>query len=185
MLRAILASFVYLLLLSSCRKPLAQFQKSTVENFDIDNYKSTKKPKLEKLTLEENTEIKTGDSQYELIMIANIDPIVSISKVKNKSSNIQLNETKNIKKLFVSLETSTLVKLNSSDLDKKKKKKNLFFNDNIKIGAIFLGIAIVLTFFGLTQLILIFGIASLVFIYLGLKKYYRRKRIRNFFNRKK
>lgn len=67
---------------------------------------------------------------------------------------------------------------------RKREIKNTFFNDQVKIGGLFLGGAILLSLFNLSSLALLFGLAALLLLFLGLKKYFRKQRRKKSFRLK-
>lgn len=67
---------------------------------------------------------------------------------------------------------------------RKRVMQNTFFNDQVKIGGLFLGGAIILSLFNLSGLALLFGVASLLLLFLGLKKYFRKQRRKKAFRLK-
>ncbi|MFN3782513.1 MAG: hypothetical protein ACK4R6_01225 [Spirosomataceae bacterium] len=67
---------------------------------------------------------------------------------------------------------------------RKKVLQNSFFNDQVKIGGLFLGGAIILSLFNLTGLALLFGVAALLLLFVGFKKYFRRQRRKRAFRLK-
>jgi hypothetical protein len=55
-------------------------------------------------------------------------------------------------------------------------KRNPIFNDSLKIGFVFLAIAIGMAFFpALLQLMVLFAVVSMVFLFIGLKKLFNRR----------
>jgi Flp pilus assembly protein TadB len=64
---------------------------------------------------------------------------------------------------------------------RKKRNRNPIINDGVKIGIVFLAIAIGLALIPLSQLSLLFGVVSAIFFIIGLKKYMRKNRFRKLF----
>ncbi len=173
---------LFALTLVSCHKKLAFFQPGKSVNYhsekipslsqsfpETDTKISTKQPEItasieETLEFKPHNPVETEDFEKEILRHENSD------FTKTKKTEYYISED-NIKEKIV--EKSTL----------KHKKLYPLFNDNLKIGLVFLVIAAILALFSLNQLVLIFGLASLVFLYLGLKKYYRRKRIKSIFKK--
>jgi hypothetical protein len=165
--------------LFSCQKKLANFQAS-----NNDFYKHSEKPiaviKTKEIIYSE-TELKNNDVSLNVeLLTASVEEEPFL---KNKQKvEIYQTDVINFKNDF-NAKNETIKKLElKKEKYKKKKRKKLKLNDNIKIGMIFLLVAIGLSIVGLNQLVLIFGIASIVFLYLGLKKYYRRRRIKRLLN---
>lgn len=57
----------------------------------------------------------------------------------------------------------------------KSLKRNPVFNDSLKIGIVFLAIALGLSFLPVLQLTLLFAIVAMIFLFIGLKKLFKRR----------
>lgn len=172
-----------LTLLASCRKELASFQKSPNINYTTSK-KSIAIP-LEGINPKQpNLIVSTRDS-YTFI-----EPSESFKSETNEitTQNTQINDDGGRKKQKnVSKKQETFFEKvfpNQHLKDKKtvkKRRKPVPLNATIYTGLVILGIAILLALVSLNSLSILFGIASLFFLYLGLKKYFRRKRRRDIF----
>jgi hypothetical protein len=98
-------------------------------------------------------------------------------------ANKKVESPKTTTKLNIQNTPTTVSDENTKINVKKKRNRNPIFNDGVKIGIVFLVIAIGLAFIPLTQLSILFGVVSAIFFVLGLKKYMRKNRFRNIFKR--
>jgi hypothetical protein len=98
-------------------------------------------------------------------------------------ANKKIESPKTTTKLNVQNTPTAISEENTKINVKKKRNRNPIFNDGVKIGIVFLVIAIGLAFIPLTQLSILFGVVSAIFFVLGLKKYMRKNRFRNIFKR--
>ena len=160
---------------TSCHKKMAVFNASSFEEFE-------NKPKPPKTILEDKPELK--DLEYSEPIIHNEEyeeaaspPIIVLKKQTVTIFN-HINTDKSQKKFE---KGKINISQNENDTTKKKRKRNPIINDGVKIGIVFLGIAILLAILGFSSLSLLFGVVSAVFFVIGLKKYMRKKRLRNLF----
>lgn len=173
---------LFALTLVSCHKKLAFFQPGKSVN-----YHSQKIPSLSQSFPETDTYISPDQTEFIASIEENFEfkPNHPIEIVDSKTEIITLKKPE-IEKILISKFSSSEKIISDKLVEKntlKRKKLYPLFNDNLKIGLVFLVIAAILALFSLNQLVLIFGLASLVFLYLGLKKYYRRKRIKSIFKK--
>ncbi|MBK9508278.1 MAG: hypothetical protein IPP61_19755 [Cytophagaceae bacterium] len=181
MLRNILLALIAVVFVS-CHKKLAFFQPGKSVN-----YHSEKIPSVGQSFPETNTNISPNQPEITASIEGNLEfestnpiEIVNIEKEIIQQETSDFERTKNTE-FNISEKNITEKTVEKNTL--KRKKLYPLFNDNLKIGLVFLVIAAILAIFSLNQLVLIFGLASLVFLYLGLKKYYRRKRIKSIFKK--
>lgn len=168
---------VLLFLISSCQHRLGGFQASSREVFDYERVKPSGIPKDRlPLPVEAIPELLPEDETQKMEEL----PVIEIP-----ASTIEDAEY-SAKKVTINTFRPAVKKTTEKEKPKKKKnkKKKVRFNDGLKIGTIFLVIAIIMGIFSLTQLTLLFGLVSILFLYFGLKKYYRQRRRRNIFKNK-
>lgn len=172
-----------LTLLASCRKEFASFQKSPNINYTTSK-KSIEIP-LEGINPKQPNLIVSTQDSYTFI-----EPSEIFKSETNEitTQNTQINDDGGRKKQKnVSKKQETFFQKvfpNQHSKDKKtvkKRRKPVPLNSTIYTGLVILGIAILLALVSLNSLSILFGIASLFFLYLGLKKYFRRKRRRDIF----
>lgn len=164
-------------LIISCKPKLASFMPSHHETFNK--------------TLHSKSIISEKEKSINVVECIDSLTITKISEQNNEFTEFHINDkiteksNKKYNKKAIKIQQES--KIIIEDQVKKKKRRKFFanpiFNDNVKIGIVFLVIAVVLSLFSLSQLALVFGLAALIFIYLGLKKYYRRKRIKQIFKK--
>lgn len=170
-------------LLASCRKEFASFQKSPNINY------TTKKKSIE-IPLEDikpeqpNLIASTQDSyiftepnevfQSERNDIVSQKAQISDDGGRKKRKNVSTKQETFFEKIFPSQHIKDKKTV-------KKRRKPVPLNSTIYTGLVILGIAILLALVSLNSLSILFGFASLFFLYLGLKKYFRRKRRRDIF----
>lgn len=170
------------LVLVSCHKKLAFFQPSKSPNYHSEKIPSLSQNFPETEFYSDNTlpeSIASSEDSPEFFLNQN----TAIQNINETTINTSPLEEITAKKPSMGKSKFSVLKNNDSENFIKRKKLYPAFNDNLKIGFVFLVIAAILALFHLNQLVLIFGLASLVFLYLGLKKYYRRKRIKSIFRK--
>jgi hypothetical protein len=111
-----------------------------------------------------------------LILPKIIKPVEKPTKLAQNQASGKINANISSEKI-----SQLKVKIESQEYFKKKRNRNPIFNDGVKIGIVFLLIAITLAILSLNQLSLLFGVVSAIFFVLGLKKYMRKNRFRNIF----
>jgi hypothetical protein len=167
----------------SCNKKLTLFQQGKKESFGQNQSTII----LEKLIIDNESlghdlgVINEEDIRTETMNDFTSDATEKISFVR--SVPVYLNFKKIEKEPIKELNKYKIERESTEKNFKKKRKLYPLFNDNLKIGVVFLVIAAVLAILNLNQLMLIFALASLIFLYLGLKKYFRRKRIKSWFKK--
>jgi hypothetical protein len=164
----------FVLLVSSCKKPMASFQASHYDAFE-KSVRSSKKTEMPPL----NTPFKELEKS-EMPIAMGLKPA---AKVEVREEAVRVKKAINHPVLVRKPTINTLKASLFKDKPTKKKHRRPALNDSLKTGIVFLGIAILLSLLGLNQLVLIFGLVSVLFLYFGLKKYYRRNRIRNIFRK--
>lgn len=171
------------ILLSSCRKEFASFQKSPNINYAVKE-KPIEIP-LEVVKPEQPNLIASTQYSYALT-----EPNEVFQSKNNEIStqNTQINDDGGRKKRkSVSKRQETFFEKifpNQHSKEKqtvKKRRKAVPLNSTIYTGFIILGIAILLALVSLNSLSLLFGVAAILFLYLGFKKYFRKKRRRDIF----
>jgi len=175
-----MAKFLKLLLVcvvfSSCQKKMGGFQKSSSINYNANSSREdNSKPLLE--SIEENAKVlpigeelsasnsgelafRTKLAHAELEIEKNTNPtgIINFS-VKQEKGDLSVNENSKNEKSEMSL-----------------KKRDPVFNDSLKIGLVFLIIAVALAFLpALLQLAVLFALVAMVFLFIGLKKLFNRR----------
>jgi hypothetical protein len=167
-------AFFLILFLGSCQKKMALFMPSNNIEFESE-------PNLQK-HVGPNVKIKNLNLNVILDSVQNVE---NQNIAFEKQTEISIQKTEKIHKKSLPIRVSKSSKVFEKEEKKKKKKRNRnpIFNDGVKIGIVFLIIAIGLALVPLSQLSILFGIVSAVFFVLGLKKYMRKNRFRNIFKR--
>jgi cation transport ATPase len=180
----ILVVFLSFLIFSSCHKKMGGFQASSRENFT-----QTKKPipsinAFGDLNVtEQKSELFFEEIETTQLSASTEEGSTNFIESNKKTGIIDFKNIKNVEenKATILEKKPNFQKEKPSKKKKKRKKRNSVFNDGVKIGIVFLVIAILLSFLHITQLVILFGLASVIFLYLGLKKYMRRNRLKNIF----
>jgi hypothetical protein len=159
---------------SSCQKKMGGFQKSSSINYNANSSREdNSKPLLE--SMEENAKVlpigeelsanTSGDLAFLLKpahaeIEKNTHPTGIISfPVNRENSDLSVNENSKNEKSEMSL-----------------KKRDPVINDSLKIGLVFLIIAVALAFLpALLQLAVLFTLVAMVFLFIGLKKLFNRR----------
>jgi cation transport ATPase len=160
------------------------FQASSRENFT-----QTKKPIPsitafdETLETEPKSELVFDEIETTQLSASTDERQISFIESNRKTEIIDFKNLKKIEenKATILEKKPNFQKEKPAKKKKKRKKRNSVFNDGVKIGIVFLVIAILLSFLHITQLVILFGLVSVIFLYLGLKKYMRRNRLKNIF----
>jgi cation transport ATPase len=180
----ILIVFLSFIIFSSCHKKMGGFQASSRENFT-----QTKKPIPsitafdETLETEPKSELVFDEIETTQLSASTDERQISFIESNRKTEIIDFKNLKKIEenKATILEKKPNFQKEKPAKKKKKRKKRNSVFNDGVKIGIVFLVIAILLSFLHITQLVILFGLVSVIFLYLGLKKYMRRNRLKNIF----
>lgn len=167
-------AFVLIISLFACNKKIGGFQKSSRETF-------VQKSKITEAEVNTNTEIliQTEDIsqvQSELTASESFDLPIENEFIKNIDSNKKLQERAEIKQIEVSTAITESSSAKETHDPLNNVKRNPVFNDSLKIGFVFLAIAIGMAFFpALLQLMVLFAVVSMVFLFIGLKKLFNRR----------
>ncbi|MFN3590117.1 MAG: hypothetical protein ACK4UP_12110 [Spirosomataceae bacterium] len=183
--RYFIASLLLFIQLVGCKREMAVF------TYHPEAYQTTKQTPKERVSpTQQVEEVKRVEEQPLASTVQpesiNKHPVTSIDKpietkqdfpfLKKKKKQTTRQEAK--KKPF------SVFQKKESQEKKKRIMNNTFLNDQVKIGGLFLGGAILLSLIDLPSLALLFGIASLLLLFLGFKKYFRRQRRKRAFRLK-
>lgn len=169
------------ILLVSCRKEFASFQKSPKVNYTSQK-KSIEIPVEITQHEQPNLIASTHDSYTEPIKVFRLETNEAIIQKQQIHDDGRRKKRKNISKKQETFFEKIFP--NQHTKDKKtveKRRKPVPLNSTIYTGFIILGIAILLALVSLNSLSLLFGVAAILFLYLGFKKYFRKKRRRDIF----
>ncbi len=174
-MKKICFALVAFIICASCQKKLAHFNSSSFEEFsEKTNARTSETP----IILEKKLLIR------EIVVAKDVEikDIKTTPENTKKLSKPQSKPNQAVENNILDLEKKTFEEKNEdTKIKKKKRKKNPVFNDGVKIGIVFLGIAILLAILSLNSLSLLFGVVSAIFFIIGLKKYMRKKRLRELF----
>jgi hypothetical protein len=166
-----------LLILSSCRREYAYFQKTTTEN-----YRVSKKQSEERLIVEENIKEKKIE-EIEVPVMPEEEAMTAGQRMDVPIiNNLPQDKTDLFPKGLFKKKKPTKGNEKKRGLFQKQEKKGLFekkkkrrgfghgFNERLKIGLVLLGIAIIFALFHINVLAIIFGLLAAFFIIRGLRK---------------
>jgi Flp pilus assembly protein TadB len=180
----ILIVFLSFLIFSSCHKKMGGFQASSREKFTQTKMPIPSINAFDDMNVtEQKSEVVFDEIETTQLSASSEEVQISFIDANKKTEIIDFKNLKNTEKSKASIleKKPNFQKEKPSKKKKKRKKRNSVFNDGVKIGIVFLVIAILLSFLHITQLVILFGLVSVIFLYLGLKKYMRRNRLKNIF----
>lgn len=173
----ILKYFCLLLVLSSCRREYAYFQKTATENYRV----SEKKPE-KRLIVQEN--IAEKDLEEVEVPVMPEDEALTVREAIGIPivNNLPQDKTDLFPKGLFKKKKPARGNDRKGGLFQKQEKKGLFekkkkrrgfghaFNERLKIGLVLLGIAIIFALLHINVLAIIFGLLAAFFIIRGLRK---------------
>lgn len=181
-----------LLFFSSCKKEYAYLQKSSEDSF---LHKQKNEP-ISVVELDQQAIVASTDDsplltdftpiyRFEDYEVASDNEVVGNNQVVQKEN--PKNKKKNKKKKVEEKKSWQKTLFPNDDVKEKKPKKKSSginfrrWNSMIPTGFLFLGIAILLAVFNVPTLPVLFGIAAIVFLFLGLKRFFRKRKRQNLF----
>lgn len=179
---------VHALLLIGCKKQMAVF------SYHPESYPSSKKTQNTSFTtpnysfIESTSKLEENASQKSEVFPSYTQtlPVERPKQIVQDWPNLKRKKKAKVGKQIEQSHKKPLSIFQKNERPEKRKRvmQNTFFNDQIKIGGLFLGGAIILSLFNLSGLALLFGVASLLLLFLGLKKYFRKQRRKKAFRLK-
>lgn len=173
-------TFSILIILSffSCQKNIGGFQKSSRENFTQSKQPIPLKSQIIfeiPLEIEDQSQLNEELSASEIPIISFDNSSQGFKKMAMNNSEIKTSEPPKFQE-FTIKQTSPKNTFYKKDIRLLKSlKRNPVFNDSLKIGIVFLAIALGLSFLPVLQLTLLFAIVAMIFLFIGLKKLFKRR----------
>ncbi|AFK04561.1 hypothetical protein Emtol_3432 [Emticicia oligotrophica DSM 17448] len=162
------------LIISSCKKEFAHFQKSNYSTNDYSIKPIISQPEL--LVSNEMESISSRNFTKETVIENPQIPFIKEEINKNRVKNVKYRS-----KVLIVKPSFDSKKYSQNSTFKSLKAKPVPLNSAIYTGFIFLAIAISLSLLSLQTLSILFGIASIFMLYIGFKRYFRRRKWREIF----
>lgn len=164
--------FFAIVTLGSCHKQMGVFQASRNENFRSTPLLKNAENVVLKNQLQE--EINDVDFEYSEVIASNENDFASKSELGFQKIEIRPKTKIKEPDFDDNTEEKPIIKEIKKEVKSNFRRRNPMFNDSLKIGLVFLLIAVAMAFFpALLQLMLLFAIVSMVFLFIGLKKLFK------------
>ena len=165
--------FYAIVTLGSCHKQMGGFQASRNENFrSIPLLKNTENLVLKNQLQEELNDV---DLEYSEVIASNENDFTSKSELGFQKIDIRPKTKIKEPDFADNSAEKPIIKEIKKEVKSNFRRRNPMFNDSLKIGLVFLLIAVAMAFFlpALLQLMFLFAIVSMVFLFIGLKKLFK------------